>query len=160
MNALKSMTPPILHDEPLGFSPTGRPIELYDVPSSAVLSRGLKYFSKTYGKVTRRVMSQLDQSGTEDLGITARLMYGYLLSNMNVLDAQESSFVLLAGLIPQDVQAQLRGHLNGARNHGASIQEVRAVREAVLRLCEASGMKYLDENVVGGWGWKGPVAKI
>ena len=48
-------------------------------------------------------MGQMDRSGTEDLGITARLMYGYILSNTNVLTAAESSFVLLAGLIPQDV---------------------------------------------------------
>lgn len=45
----------------------------------------------------------MDHSGTEDLGITARLMYGYVLSNMNVLNAAETSYVLLAGLIPQDV---------------------------------------------------------
>ena len=111
MTALKSVTPPGMIDEPLGFSPTSRPAELYDVPPSAILSRGHKFFSKTYGKVTRRVMSQLDQSGTEDLGNAARLMYGYILSNTSVLDARESSCVLLAGLIPQDVNAQLKGHL-------------------------------------------------
>lgn len=48
-------------------------------------------------------MGQMDNSGTEDLGIAARLMYGYILSNTSVLTASESSFVLLAGLIPQDV---------------------------------------------------------
>jgi hypothetical protein len=53
-------------------------------------------------------MGQLDHSGTEDLGITARLMYGYILSNTSVLSAAESSFVLLAGLIPQDVSVLLR----------------------------------------------------
>ena len=45
----------------------------------------------------------MDRSGTEDLGNVARLMYGYLLSNTNVLNAAETSYVLLAGLIPQDV---------------------------------------------------------
>ena len=58
-----------------------------------------------YGKVSKRVMSQMDRSGTEDLGITARLMYGYILSNTSVLSPSESSYVLLAGLIPQDVRA-------------------------------------------------------
>lgn len=53
-------------------------------------------------------MGQMDHSGTEDLGITARLMYGYILSNTSVLSAAESSFVLLAGLIPQDVSVLLR----------------------------------------------------
>ena len=160
MMALKSATPPSLLDEPLGYSPTGRPAEMYDVPSSAILSRGQGYFSKTYGKVTRRVMSQMDRSGTEDLGNTARLLYGYILSNTNVLSPRETSYVMLAGLIPQDVNAQLKGHLQGSQNHGSTIEEVKAVREVIISICEASGMKVLDENAAGGWGWKGPVANL
>lgn len=46
----------------------------------------------------------MDRSGTEDLGLAARLMYGYILSNEKVLDAKETSFVCIAGLIPQDVR--------------------------------------------------------
>ena len=47
---------------------------------------------------------QMDRSGTEDLGLLARLMYGYILSNTRVLSPSETSYVLLAGLIPQDVR--------------------------------------------------------
>ena len=102
--SLKTATAPSLLDEPLGYSPTARPSDLYDVPQSTVLHRGQNFFDKIYGKVSKRVMSQMDRSGTEDLGITARLMYGYILSNTNVLSACETSFVLVAGLIPQDVK--------------------------------------------------------
>lgn len=87
----------------MGFSPSARPVEVYDVPSSRILHRGQVFFDKVYGKVSKRVMGQMDRSGTEDLGVTARLMYGYLLSNTNILTPAESSYVLLAGLIPQDV---------------------------------------------------------
>lgn len=96
------MTPEALQDEPLSYSPTARPIDVYDVPSSQILQRGQTFFDKIYGKVSKRVMGQMDRSGTEDLGITARLMYGYILSNTNVLSSAESSFVLIAALIPQD----------------------------------------------------------
>ena len=110
--ALKGATPPRLLDEPLGYSPTARPVEVYDIPSSTILHRGQTFFDKIYGKVSKRVMGQMDRSGTEDLGISARLMYGYILSNTSVLTAVESSYVLLAGLIPQDVrQAFLHAHL-------------------------------------------------
>ena len=102
--SLKSATPSPLLDEPLGYSPSARPSDLYNVPQSAVLHRGQRFFDQVYGKVSKRVMSQMDRSGTEDLGITARLMYGYILSNTNVLTASETSFVLVAGLIPQDVE--------------------------------------------------------
>ena len=102
--SLKSATPSPLLDEPLGYSPSARSSDLYNVPQSVVLHRGQRFFDQVYGKVSKRVMSQMDRSGTEDLGITARLMYGYILSNINVLTAGETSFVLVAGLIPQDVE--------------------------------------------------------
>ena len=93
-------------DEPFGYSPTGRSAELYDIPSSKTMQRGQAFFDQIYGKVSKRVMGQMDHSGTEDLGITARLMYGYILSNTNVLTPAESSYVLIAGLIPQDVRVR------------------------------------------------------
>jgi hypothetical protein len=162
-----------------------RPVEVYDIPSSRILHRGQTFFDKVYGKVAKRVMGQMDRSGTEDLGITARLMYGYILSNTNVLNAAESSFVLLAGLIPQDVSEQdaepigdggtghmltpvfsrqvnpqLKGHLKGALNNGATVEEVKAVRDVVIRICEASGMTKLGDTAAGGWGWRGEVANL
>ena len=52
------------------------------------------------------LQQQMDRSGIEDLGLTARLMYGYILSNLRVLNAKETSLVIVAGLIPQDVSLQ------------------------------------------------------
>lgn len=158
--ALKAATPLALLDEPLTYSPTSRPVELYDIPSSTILHRGQKFFDKIYGKVSKRIMGQMDRSGTEDLGIAARLMYGYILSNTSVLTAAESSFVLLAGLIPQDVNPQLKGHLKGALNNGASVEEVKAVREVIIRICEASGMSKIGDSVPAGWGWRSAVANL
>ena len=105
--AMKNVSSGHLLDDPLGFSPSSRPVELYDMPSSHILQRGEQFFDTVYGKVAKRVMGQMDRCGTEDLGLTARLMYGYLLSNTSILSAAESSFVLIAGLIPQDVCTNL-----------------------------------------------------
>jgi alkylhydroperoxidase/carboxymuconolactone decarboxylase family protein YurZ len=135
-------------------------VDLYDTPSSTILYRGETFFNKVYGKVSKRVMGQMDRSGTEDLGAVARLMYGYLLSNTRILSATESSFVLVAGLVPQDVNPQLKGHLKGAINNGATVEEVRAVREIALRICEASGMKKIREDELGGYGWREEVANL
>lgn len=96
-------------DEPMAFSPTARPVDIYDTPSSTILHRGQVFWDQVYGKVSKRVMGQMDRCGTEDLGLTARLMYGYLLSNTNVLTPMETSFVLISALIPQDVRAPLLG---------------------------------------------------
>lgn len=158
--ALKHNTPPHLLDEPLAYSPSNRPSELHAIPSSTILHRGQRFFDTVYGKVSKRVMGQMDRCGTEDLGLTARLMYGYVLSNTTVLTAAESSFVLIAGLVPQDVNPQLKGHLRGAVNNGASFEEVDAVRGLVVRICEAAGMKRLAEGEQESWGWREEVARL
>ena len=55
---------------------------------------------------------------------------------------------------------QLKGHLRGALNGGATVEEVRAVREVVIRICEASGMRRLAADAPGGWGWRSEVASV
>jgi hypothetical protein len=55
----------------------------------------------------------------------------------------------------------LKGHLRGAINNDKStVEEVKAVRDVVLRICEASGMKEIDADVPGGWGWKAAVPNL
>lgn len=107
-----------------------------------------------------RVMGQMAQSGTEDLSLVAKVAYGYILSGgQNVLGgdgaAPEVSWVLVAGLVPQDVNPQLKGHLKGAVNLGASAEEVRAVRGLAVRVCEIVGM-----SVGGKGGWREEVENI
>ncbi|KAK4199921.1 hypothetical protein QBC40DRAFT_77887 [Triangularia verruculosa] len=151
---LKKVAPEELLDEPQSPSPTGRRSDVYDTPVTQILKRGQDFFEGIYGKITKRVMGQMDRSGTEDLGIIARLVYGYILSNTNVLSAVDTSYVMMAGLIPQDVNPQLKGHLRGALNGGATVEEVKAVRGIVMDICVASGMQMLDGNAPAGFGWR------
>ena len=156
MHALKSATPAEFLDS--DFSPTGRTSDIYKTSSSVILERGRHYFAKTYGKVADQITRSLSTS-SEDLGHTALLNYSYILSNVKVLSARESSFTMLAGLIPQDVNAQLKGHLRGALNHGSTTEEVGAVRDAVIRICKHSGMAKLGHQQCG-WGWTSDVASL
>jgi hypothetical protein len=100
--SLKSATPEDLLDEP-GTGTTSRHKDIYDTAPAHVLERGQYFFEAIYGKISRRIMGQLDRSGASDLGLLARLTYGYVLSNTDVLTPAETSFVLIASLIPQDV---------------------------------------------------------
>ncbi|KAF7546421.1 hypothetical protein G7046_g9309 [Stylonectria norvegica] len=158
--ALKAVTPEHLLDASVGDSHSERYADIHETAPILILQRGKTFFDNIYGKISKRVMGQMDRSGAEDLGLMARLTYGYVLSNNSVLSPAETSFVLIASLIPQDVNPQLKGHLRGAMNGGASVEEVRAVRDVVIRICEASGMTRLAENAVGGWGWRNEVANI
>jgi alkylhydroperoxidase/carboxymuconolactone decarboxylase family protein YurZ len=160
--SLKSATPEDLLDEAGTGTDAASPRhkDVYDTQPAKILQRGQSFFESIYGKISRRIMGQLERSGTPDLGLLARLTYGYVLSNTDVLTPAETSFVLIASLIPQDVNPQLKGHLRGALNGGASEDEVRAVRDIVIKICEASGMKKLEENAIGGWGWRSEVANV
>ncbi|KPM43538.1 hypothetical protein AK830_g3006 [Neonectria ditissima] len=159
--ALKTITPEELLDTASGEeNPSSRYRDLYETPAPQVLQRGQSFFDKLYGKIAKRVMGQMDRSGSEDLGLMAKLVYGYIISNTDVLSPVETSFVLIASLIPQDVNPQLKGHLRGALNGGASVDEVRAVRDVVIKICEASGMRNLSHDAVGGWGWRTEVANV
>jgi len=44
--SLKTVTPSQLQDEPLQYSPTARPVEVYDIPSSTILHRGQTFFNQ------------------------------------------------------------------------------------------------------------------
>ncbi|OQV06736.1 hypothetical protein CLAIMM_11267 [Cladophialophora immunda] len=158
--ALKTETPDQLLDLPPTPSPTARRQDLVETPPATTLERGKLYFDRNYGKIAGRVMNQMELSGTEDLGVVARLLYGHILSNANILSPVETSYVLIAGLIPQDVNPQLKGHLRGALNHGATFEEVQAVRDAAISISTAAGMERLGDGAVGGWGWKQEIANI
>ncbi|KAI9724584.1 MAG: hypothetical protein M1828_003607 [Chrysothrix sp. TS-e1954] len=138
---------------------SGRAAELWTKDSSPIVARGQAFFDRIYGKITHRVMSGMDRIGTPDLGVTARLAYAYLLSNEEILDAKDSSMVLIAGLVPQDVNPQLKGHLQGAINNGATLDEVRACREVSISICKAAGMTKLQTGQAG-WGWREDVAEL
>ncbi|KAI5458404.1 AhpD-like protein [Mariannaea sp. PMI_226] len=159
--ALKAVTPEDLLDTPgIESRLSSRFQDIYNTPAPQIIERGQTFFDKLYGKISRRIMGQMDRSGSEDLGLMARLVYGYILSNADVLTPVETSFVLIASLIPQDVNPQLKGHLRGALNGGASPDEVRAVRDIVIKICEASGMRRLGQDSVGGWGWRSEIANV
>lgn len=55
---------------------------------------------------------------------------------------------------------QLKGHLKGALNNGASAEEVRAVRALVLNVCEMYGMRPLQDGDTGYFGWYTEVADV
>lgn len=61
----------------------------------------------------------------------------------------------------QQVNPQLKGHLRGALNGGASVEQVRAVRQVSIQVCRASGMRLLTaDDPPGCWGWRAEVQDL
>lgn len=62
------------------------------------------------------------------------------------------------------VNPQLKGHLKGALNGGASTAQVRAVRQLAIHVCEAAGMRVLAASALAeaqwGGGWRTEVQDL
>ncbi|KAK6459514.1 AhpD-like protein [Scheffersomyces xylosifermentans] len=118
------------------------------------LTRGSEFWNQIYtNKVNTRVKRQM-YNAYPDLWIWAyQNVYSPLLSFTEILSAKETSMCIVASLIPQDVNPQLKGHLKGAHNLGVTLEELEEVRQLVFDLCDWTG----------GIQWKGgkeAVAKL
>jgi alkylhydroperoxidase/carboxymuconolactone decarboxylase family protein YurZ len=160
IHALKSATPPNLFDDSKS-NPTSRPYDIDNSPPLSILARGQAFFDKTYGKVAGKIINDADSSGCPDLSTLIKLIYGYIVSDISVLNPMETSFAIVAGLIPQDVNPQLIGHLHGAINNGATKEQVATVRRIVITICKAAGMKTVSgDDGQPSWGWTEEVASL
>lgn len=141
LSKLKEATPQHLRQsEPLRTEVTS------DVGSRDI---GASFFDQVYGKISKRVIGNLRTSYPDLAQYTINHVYGPLLSYTGVLGPKETSLVVVACLIPQDVNPQLKGHLKGALNNGASVEEVMSVRQMSIDICDWCGVT-----------WNNPVAKL
>jgi hypothetical protein len=126
---------------------------------------GQAYFDSTYGDITADVQPML-RSIYPDLGtctmpiytsapapefdhptehFTIKLGYGYVYAFLKVTSAKETSFSMISALIPNDTPRQVEWHLTGAVRNGATVEEVRAVREIALRIAIKTGVHLKHE---------------
>lgn len=137
---LKAATPEALRETALQRS---------DAVQSGLDDRGASFFDQVYGKINKRVMGQMS-TAYPDLGHYAlHHVYAPLLSYTGIIGPKETSLVVVASLIPQDVNPQLKGHLKGALNNGATKEEVMQVRELAMLIANWCGVE-----------WKNEVAKL
>lgn len=115
------------------------------------LVRGSAFWSTIYtNKIDTRVKKQMIGAYPDLWYFAYQHVYSPLLSFVDVLSASETSMCIVASLIPQDVNPQLKGHLRGALNVGVSKVELEQLRGLVFDLCDWSG----------GVVWKGGKAGV
>lgn len=113
------------------------------------IERGMKHWNHLYGKVSGRVINNLNRSYPDLWYYTMSHAYGPLLSYSDVLDAQETSVIIISSLVPQDVNPQLWGHLKGAINVGCSKEAIENARTLSIQIAQWCGVE-----------WKGDVVKL
>ncbi|ANB11745.1 hypothetical protein AWJ20_4567 [Sugiyamaella lignohabitans] len=140
LTQLKNVTPTDLRE----------PVLQRDKPSrEEAEGRGRAMFDHVYGKIAKRVSGQMATAYPDLEYYAINHVYGPLLSYTSILTPKETSFVIVACLIPQDVNPQLKGHLKGALNNGATKEEVASVRDMALVISNWCGIS-----------WKSEVAKL
>lgn len=144
------LRPSVVSPQPLPEANTRSTIDGYvgpDQVDSAILSdqlvRGLCFWDTVYSnKINKRVKNQLVNAYPDLWQFTFQHVYTPLLSFTDVLLPRETLICIVASLIPQDVNPQLKGHLRGALNNGSSKDEMDAVREMVFQICDWTGAEY------------------
>lgn len=66
-----------------------------------IIARGREYVSRLHGD--EQVIDKMDQSGTTDLDLAVRICYGFVLSDVTILDAVETGLIFMTALIVRDV---------------------------------------------------------
>jgi alkylhydroperoxidase/carboxymuconolactone decarboxylase family protein YurZ len=115
--------------------------------------RGEAMFNKVYSNVSERVKNNISNSSPDLMEIILQDVYGRVLSDVTLLGEIETELVTIAVLVPLQVPAQvgftsidnnitrasignvadynfiqLKGHVHGARNVGASDAQIEAAK--------------------------------
>ncbi|KAJ8474259.1 hypothetical protein ONZ45_g16009 [Pleurotus djamor] len=136
--ALNDITPKAI-SESIGTLSRDTSLSLEDYSSS-----GRQNFENIYGETSGPVQCLLDTI-YPDLGWFSRTIgYGVVYGHHSVLSPIETSYVLVTSIIANDTPKQINWHLAGARRQGASLEEVKAVRQIAVEAAAFSGITWRE----------------
>lgn len=152
---LKNIVPDSLQHESLHISKLETSLDTLfqctkrsvDKSINSTVARGMNHWNLIYDKVSEKVINNLNSSYPDLWYYTMAHAYGPLLSFESLLNAQETSYIIIASLIPQDVNPQLKGHLKGAINVGCDKMTVEAVRSMSIMIAKWCGINWKSEIV-------------
>ncbi|KAF7729751.1 hypothetical protein EC973_003829 [Apophysomyces ossiformis] len=93
--------------------------------------RGRALFGKIYERHTHRILNNMHTFYPDLAQAALHQLYGPILSETSVINARETSLVVVAGLMAQDLPDQLRGHVYGAIHNGSTKDELNRVEKLV-----------------------------
>lgn len=108
-------------------------------------NRGPSFWDQVYGKVAKRVYGQMSTSYPDLAHWALYHVYSPLLSYTKILGPKDTSLVVIACLVPQDVNPQLKGHLRGALNNGATPEEIASAREMAIAISSWCGITWKED---------------
>jgi len=107
--------------------------------------RGETVFGSIYGETAQRTQGMLE-AAFPDLGWFVKVIaYGAVYRCDGILSQVETSYLMISALISTDVARQAAWHLAGAQRGGATLAQVKAVREIAIEVSKASGVEWKNE---------------
>ncbi|KAI9022169.1 hypothetical protein CLU79DRAFT_751466 [Phycomyces nitens] len=98
--------------------------------------KGRALFTKIYERHTDLILNHMGSSYPDLAQAALHQLYGSILSEIKVIGAKETSLIMVACLLCDDLPAQLKGHRYGALNNGATRDELGLVESAAKLLCD------------------------
>ncbi|SJL12059.1 uncharacterized protein ARMOST_15480 [Armillaria ostoyae] len=115
------------------------------LPTEAWTKIGQEYFDRTYGDTATTVQPFLKELYPDFEFFSTTFGYGYTYGYFGALSAAETSFTMVAALIANDTPRQVDWHLKGSLRNGATLDEVKAVRQISLDVARASGVVWKNK---------------
>jgi len=136
--ALHEVTPEDLRDK--------KPLRKLDTDTvQDYVQGGEAFFKSVYGETAVSVQGLLD-SIYPDMGwFSNTIGYGLTYGFTDVTSQIETSYTLVAALIAGDTPRQIGWHLAGARRGGATLGQVKAVRQIVIEVATEAGVVWKNK---------------
>jgi hypothetical protein len=67
------------------------------------------------------------------------------MSEFSILGPVETSQIVVAGLIPQDVPIQVAWHMRGLLRNGGTPEDIKYVRNITEKICKEMGVDFKNE---------------
>jgi hypothetical protein len=119
-------------------------------------SRGEVFFKSIYGETADGLLERIYPDASEHTTLLVcypilnsyagwfcnTTAYGSVYGYTEILDQLETSYVLVGSLIAVDTHLQIGWHLDNARRGGASLEQIRAVREIAICASQSAGVRW------------------
>jgi len=104
--------------------------------------RGQVFYQANYGEIAADVQALLDEIHPDMGWFSNTIAYGLVYGYTEILGQLETSYILVGSLIAVDTPRQINWHLGNARRGGASLEQIRAVREIAVEASQSAGVKW------------------
>ncbi|KAJ8474649.1 hypothetical protein ONZ45_g15876 [Pleurotus djamor] len=121
------------------------PLRDFDRPFSDLTSQGRQFLSDMFGEDKGTSAHSIINSSSPDMGIFLTTSYGLVLSHCSIVSLLETSYCFITASILDDFPRQVPWFYLAAMRHGASIEEVQAIRDIAIKVASLIDVTFREK---------------